>query len=106
MNMIMLPELVGAVTGLLFATGVMAQSGDYVLQPPGKPPTNLTLAPTDGGFMVQIPGRPPVHAKPNGDGSYTVDIPGRPPTTMNPRPGGGFVIQNPGRPPTYISPGG
>jgi len=105
--MLPLPGLAGAAIVFLFAAGdVMAQSGNYVVQPPGKAPTNMKPATTDNGFMIEIPGRPPRYAKPQSDGTYTIDIPGRPPTNMTPRPGGGFMIQNPGRPPTYFDPGG
>jgi hypothetical protein len=84
----------------------LAQSNEYTIQPPGRPPTNVKPQTGNDGFMIQVPGHPPLYAKPKPDGTYSVDIPGHPPATMTPRPGGGFVIQNPGRPPTYINPGG
>jgi hypothetical protein len=105
--MFRLPGLVGVAVVFWFAAGdVMAQSGDYVVQPTGKPPTSMKHTTTDDSFLIEIPGRPPLYAKPKADGTYTIDVPGRPPKDLVPRPGGGFMIQNPGRPPTYFNPGG
>ncbi len=94
--------------GLSISTcGAMAQTGPYMAQPPGRPPTYLTPRP-GGGYIVNTPGRPPTYIDQRLGGGYIVERPGQVPTLVNPRPGGGLVVETPGNVPTYLGsvPGG
>ncbi len=94
--------------GLSISTcGAMAQTGPYMAQPPGRPPTYLTPRP-GGGYIVNTPGRPPTYIDQRPGGGYIVERPGQVPTLVNPQPGGGLVVETPGNVPTYLGsvPGG
>lgn len=88
-------------------SGALAQTGPYMAQPPGQPPTYLTPRP-GGGYIVNTPGRPPTYIDQRLGGGYIVERPGQVPTLVNPRPGGGLVVETPGNVPTYLGsvPGG
>lgn len=89
------------------ASGAMAQTGPYMAQPPGRPPTYLTPR-AGGGYIINTPGRPPTYVNPRPGGGYIVERPGQVPTVVNPQPGGGLVVETPGHVPTYLGlvPGG
>ena len=95
--------------GLLIPiSGTWAQSGSYIAQPPGQPPTYVNPRP-GGGYIISTPGRPPTYVNPRADGGYIIERPGQVPTVVTPQSGGGgLIVQTPGRVPTYmgLAPGG
>jgi hypothetical protein len=63
---------------------------------------SLTVGAAAQGYVIQTPGRPPTNVNPLPDGRYIIQSPGESPSLATPRGGGGYVIQTPGEVPTNV----